>query len=185
MGGGGETPKSIYSRKIPVYLSSVKKLNKRNSQEGPKSNSVVHRLLCQYIVTPRAPQEVNPYKKVATFASFFCVHSSIKVSTLSFFSDEHIVKQSKTSMLHNNIYKQSIYYIKNRSFLKIFNIVGNLKKGGHHEKSWRKVRVKAATFLTGLPLRSLTIRNCTLFPCLIYITKINKFQRRRFVFFNL
>ena len=38
-------------------------------------------------------------------------------------------------------------------FLKIFNIVGNLKKKcGHHEKSWRKVGVKAATFLMGLPL---------------------------------
>ena len=39
-------------------------------------------------------REVNPYKKVDTFASFFCVHSSIKVSTFFFFiSDDHIFKQ--------------------------------------------------------------------------------------------
>ena len=29
--------------------------------------------------------EVNPYEKAATSASFFCVHSSSKVSTLSFY----------------------------------------------------------------------------------------------------
>ena len=36
-------------------------------------------------------REVNPYKKVATFASFFCVHSSMCAPFL-FISDEHIFK---------------------------------------------------------------------------------------------
>ena len=57
-------------------------------------------------------------------------------------------------MFINNLYL--IYY----DFLKIFNIVRNLKKKcGHHDlllsriaKVGRKVGFKAATFLTGLPL---------------------------------
>ena len=53
----------------------------------------------------RMPRDVNPYKKVAAFCKL-CVQSSIKVSiTFWFISDEHIVKQSKTSVLQNNIYK--------------------------------------------------------------------------------
>ena len=55
-------------------------------------------------------------------------------------------------MLQNKIYKYFIYYLKFifNDFLKIFNIAGKFKEiGGHHEE---KLKVKTATFLTGLPL---------------------------------
>ena len=93
-------------------------------------------------------REVNPYKKVATFASLFCVHSSIKVSITFFVFTTNILLNKVKQVCYKIIFTHSIFMIY-YDFLKIFNIVGNLKKKcGHHEKSWRK----AATFLTGLPL---------------------------------
>ena len=78
-------------------------------------------------------REVNPYKKVATFCKLFL--STVVdqgVHHFLFISDEHIVNQSKTSLLQNNIYKQSIYYI--LWFKKDIQYCRK-KKCGHHEKS--------------------------------------------------
>ena len=77
---------------------------------------------------PEKFREVKPYKKVATFCKFFlCTLVDQGVHHFLFISDEHIVKQSKTSMLQNNIYEYSLFIIY-YDFLKIFIIVGNVKK---------------------------------------------------------
>ena len=72
----------------------------------------------------RVSCEVNPYK---TLLAFLCTLVDQGVSHFLFISDEHIVKESKTNMLQNNIYKVYLLYIY-YDFLKIFNNVGNLKK---------------------------------------------------------
>ena len=81
-------------------------------------------------------REVNPYKIVATFCKrFLSTLVDQGVHHFLFISDKHIDKQSKISMLQNNVYNSLfiIYY----DFLRICNIVGNCrKKCGHHEKSW-------------------------------------------------
>ena len=82
----------------------------------------------------------NPYKKVATFASFFCVHS--RCPPFLFISDEHIVKQSKTSLLQNNFHKKSIFYI-----LCFFKDIQYCQK---KEKVWtplEKLKLKQLLFL--------------------------------------
>ena len=90
--------------------------------------------------------EVNPFKKAATFRKLFlCTLFDQGVHHFLFIFDEHIVKQSKTSMLQNNI---SIYYI--LWFFKDIQYCRKLKVW----TTWEKLRVKAATFFTGLPLWS-------------------------------
>ena len=69
---------------------------------------------------------------MATFCKLFlCTVVDQGVHQFLFISDEHILKQSKIYLLFiNSLF--IIYY----DFLKIFNIVGNLKKKcGHREKS--------------------------------------------------
>ena len=79
--------------------------------------------------------EVNPYKKIATFASFFCVHSSIKVSITFFLFPTNILPNKVKQVCYKIIFINSLFIIY-YDFLKIFNIVRNLKKKcGHHEKS--------------------------------------------------
>ena len=81
--------------------------------------------------------------------AFFVYNRRSRCPPFLFISDEHIVKQSK-QVCYKIIFINSLFIII-YDFLKIFNIVGNLrKKCGHHEKSWRKVGVKVATFLTDL-----------------------------------
>ena len=99
----------------------------------------------------------------------------IRRSRCLFISDEHIVKQSRISKLQNNIYKKSIYYIpwfvKNIQYCRIFK-----------EKvwtPWEKLRVKAVTFLTGLPLRSWEVHMYTI-PS--YNRSVNARITRKFVF---
>ena len=51
-------------------------------------------------------REVNSYKKVPTFCKLFlCTLVDQGVHHFLFISDELIVKQTKTSILQNNIYK--------------------------------------------------------------------------------
>jgi len=84
-----------------------------------------------------------------------------------FISDEHIVKQSN-QVCYKLIFINSLFIIYH-DFLKIFNIGWTRKS----VDTWEKLRVKAATFLTGLPqLPSLVIifnlvyyaDNCSWFP---------------------
>ena len=78
-----------------------------------------------------------------------CTHVDQGVHHFLFISDEHIVKQSKKKVCYEIIFINSLFIIY-YDFLKIFNIVGKKKKC---VDTMRKVGVKAATFLTGLPLR--------------------------------
>ena len=73
-------------------------------------------------------REVNPYKKVATFESFFlCTHVDQSV--------EHIFNKVKKVCYKIIFINKSIYYI--NLFTKIFNrysILSEIQEiGGHHE----------------------------------------------------
>ena len=92
--------------------------------------------------------------KSCYFASFLCVHS--RCPPFLFISDEHIVKQTKTSMLQNNIYN-SLFIIYFYDFVKIFNIVGLKKNCGHHEKSWSKSSYFPEGFASQKKKKNITI----------------------------
>ena len=53
----------------------------------------------------RPTERLTHIKTVATFASFFVYTRQSRCPPFLFIFDEHIVKQSKTSMLQNNINK--------------------------------------------------------------------------------
>ena len=109
--------------------------------------------------------------------AFLCTLDGQGVHQFFFISDEHIVKQSKTSMLQNNIYKLSFYYII-LWFLKDIQYCRKFK-----EKvwtPWEKLRVKAATFLTGLPLREVLLyeRSCYFCKNCVYTRTLLKTRKQ-------
>ena len=91
----------------------------------------------------------NPYKKRFYFCRLFLCTLADQGVHPFFLFPTNILSNKVKQVCFKIIFINSLIIII-YDFLKIFNIVGNLKCG-HHEKSWRKVGVKAATFLTGLP----------------------------------
>ena len=97
----------------------------------------------------RLTREVNPYKKCATFASFFCVHVTIKVSITFFLFPTNILSNKVKQVCYKIIFIYILFVIY-YDFLKIFNIVRK-KKCGHHEKSCEfKQLLFLRVYLSGL-----------------------------------
>ena len=61
-------------------------------------------------MVPSDTEEVHTYKKLLLLQAFLCTLVDQGVHHFFFISDKHIVKQIKTSMLQNNIYKIYLLY---------------------------------------------------------------------------
>ena len=102
-------------------------------------------------------REVNPYTKSCYFCKLFLCTLVDQVVHPFFLFPTNVISNKVKQACYKIMSINSLFIIYN-DFSKIFKIVVK-KKCGHHDllfrritKVGRKVGVKAATFLTGLPL---------------------------------